>query len=147
MSGIPTPRSGLARPTKLVAPGTLSRATTSISAAATKRPRSGDSEEDGTQNANKKAKPAATGKVMGPPSSRITTAARLAAATPSFTSNRRPLSARTNLNRTVASAQPSSEAKKGELFKLPHAGYWTFNPGLFSAKHGYLTFWNFKFYC
>ena len=104
MSGIPTPRSGIARPSKLAAPGTMQP---------TKRARA---EAEETQP-SKKAKPS-----MPPPK-----VAPVKKPTVSSLTQRKPLSTRNtlasrtnpslnrtaNLNKTVASAQPTQEKPKG----------------------------------
>ena len=109
MSGIPTPRSGIARPSKLAPPGTMQ---------STKRPRI---EAEETQP-SKRPKPATA---MPPPKTapgRKTTTSTLTQRKPLSTRNtlasRNTTSAlnratNTNLNKTVASTQPSLEKPKG----------------------------------
>ena len=109
MSGIPTPRSGLARPSRLAPPGTIQ---------SVKRPRT--EPEDGQPS--KKPKP------MAPPKA---APVRKTTTTGTALTQRKPLSTRntlasrntsalnrtvsSSLNRTVASAQPSQEKPKGML--------------------------------
>ena len=111
MSGIPTPRSGLARPSRLVAPGTIP---------SVKRPRA-EAEEG---QPSKKPKPASMAPPKAAPVRKTTT-------TGSTLNQRKPLSTRntlasrntsalnrtvnSSLNRTVASAQPSQEKPKGTI--------------------------------
>ena len=109
MSGIPTPRSGLARPSRLAPPGTIP---------SVKRPRT-EAEES---QPSKKPKPAQMAPPKTAPVRKTTTAG-------STLNQRKPLSTRntlasrntsalnrtvsSSLNRTVASAQPSQEKPKG----------------------------------
>lgn len=114
MSGIPTPRSGIARPSRLAAPGSISKASTSSSIVG-KRPR----EEDEGGLANKRPK------AMAPPPQPKFGVKKPAV---SSTASRKPLTARNTLtlrntnssalNKTIATAQPSTEKVKGKLFRF-----------------------------
>lgn len=115
MSSIPTPRSAIARPSKLAAPGSISRTTTSASTttAVNKRPREDDDVANGGSTAaTKRARP------MAPPASAPRaktslnrTATTVAARKPLGTRNANLTRSNTSssLNRTVASAKPTAE--------------------------------------
>ena len=106
MSGIPTPRSGLARPTRLPAPGSLPRPAMSLGQ--NKRPLA-SSEVAG--QASKKARSLS---VMAPPSIKTTVPRKPNVS--STLSTRRPLATRnissSALNKTVASSEPTAEKAK-----------------------------------
>ena len=111
MSGIPTPRSGLARPTRLPAPGSLPRPAMSLGQ--NKRPHA-SSEVSG--QASKKARSSA----MAPPSVKTTVPRKPNVS--STLSTRRPLATRnissSSLNKTVASSEPTVEKAKGKSVRL-----------------------------
>ena len=125
MSGIPGPRSGLSRPTKLPAPSTLPTIRTM------KRTRDGDDvgvfkfEGAVGQPNNKKAKPT----TMAPPASisrttataamrkPTTTSSSLTSRRPLATKNANPVNSRSKLtmNSTIASSTPAAEKPKGKI--------------------------------
>ena len=139
MSGIPGPRSGISRPTKLPAPSTLPRA------APMKRTRDGDDVgvykfEGAAGQPTKKAKPT----TMAPPTltSRTstmsatrkppTTASTLTTRRPLATKNANPVNSRSKLtmNSTIASSAPATEKPKGKIFYM-----------IFSSKHYFNCFY------
>lgn len=113
MSGIPTPRSGLARPTRLPAPGSLPRPAMSLGQ--NKRPLA-SSEVAG--QASKKARSLS---VMAPPSVKTTVPRKPNVS--STLSTRRPLATRnissSALNKTVASSEPTAEKAKPKPKRQP----------------------------
>merc|ERR1711953_1340540 len=127
MSGIPGPRSGISRPTKLPAPSTLPRA------APMKRTRDGDDDgvykfQGAAGQPTKKAKPT----TMAPPtltSRTSTTAATRKPPTtastlttrPLATKNANPVNSRSKLtmNSTIASSAPATEKPKGKPKRAP----------------------------
>ena len=132
MSGIPGPRSGISRPTKLPAPSTLPTIRTM------KRTRDGDDvgvfkfEGAVGQPNNKKAKPT----TMAPPASITKTTTTAAMRKPTTTSSsltsRRPLSnknanlvnsrSKLTMNSTIASSAPAAEKPKGKHYIIFYLG-------------------------
>lgn len=133
MSHIPTPRSGLARPTRLPGPGftagrSVAASKTASMAANTKRPRGDSSDSDELSQASKRPKAVVNKTVSGSTASRSTVQSRTTRpgvarrpagmSRPGMARNGAMLD-RTNLNKTVASGQPSVSEKPKKVKRQP----------------------------